>query len=789
MSKSSKFILFFNSINNKDVPLVGGKNASLGEMYSKLTTKGVRVPNGFAVTSKGYWHFIKDAGIEKGMKEILKGLDTHNMANLRSRGRKVRELILRSDLPKDLEGKIIEAYKKLGKGRDIAVAVRSSATAEDLPDASFAGQQDTYLNIEGGEELLESVKRCISSLFTDRAISYREDKHFSHMKIALSVTVQEMVRADKAASGVMFTIDTESGFKDTILINSIYGLGENIVQGRVNPDEFIVFKPLLKKGFPALISKDLGRKKLRMVYNKKKNVTNIDVPAKDRIKYSITDKEVLELARWGAIIEDHYKKPMDIEWAKDGVNGKLYIVQARPETVRSQENKNVLEEYILTSRPSTDLVLGVGVGKKIGSGKARIILDVAQINQFKKGEVLVTDMTNPDWEPIMKIASAIVTDSGGRTCHAAIVARELGIPALVGSAVATKNIKTGDKITVDCSSGDRGYVYKGLVPFTIKKTNIGKLPKLKTQIMMNIGEPSQAYMQANIPNQGVGLARLEFIINEYIKVHPLALLAKPTKKIAEILKNAGYKNGKDFFVDQLTEGIARLGSAFYPKDVIVRMSDFKSNEYAHLVGGEAYEPDEQNPMLGWRGASRYYDPNFREAFDMECEAFRRVRDDLGLTNVKIMIPFVRTIEEAKKVLAVMEKNGLKRKKNGLQIYMMVEIPSNIILAEEFAKLFDGFSIGSNDLTQLTLGVDRDSALVAHVYDERNEAVKSLIKQVIAVAKKTKTKVGICGQGPSDYPEFAEFLVGEGIDSISLTPDTVIESMLRIGKLEKKKKRK
>lgn len=1193
--------MFFREINNKDVPLVGGKNASLGEMFSSLGKEGVRVPDGFAITAWAYRYFIDKAEIGREIKNILSDLNTHNMANLRSRGRKVRQLILKSSLPKELEREVIEAYHKLVGNREAGVAVRSSATAEDLPDASFAGQQETFLNVRGEADLLLAVKKCMASLFTDRAISYREDKHFNHFKVALSVAVQLMVRADKASSGVMFTLDTESGFRDVVLINSIYGLGENIVQGRVSPDEFLVFKPLLAKGFKSLIVKELGTKRLRMVYDKGTQVKNVKVRLKDAFKYSISDSEALELARWGMKIEEHYKKPMDIEWAKDGVDGKLYIVQARPETVRSQDDAGILEEYELVNKSPRKIVSGVSVGKKIGAGKARVILDIKEINKFKVGEVLVTDMTNPDWEPIMKKAAGIVTDSGGRTCfsgetkiltnrgfmsmaeinkldkikglktvslnkdsyklewkeitdtmkrksrvfkvdvsqtglmkenflnltpdhkfltftnrvlieeeiqniledkqsvlvadnlpldkrerkmdkklayllgailtdgsiylsrthgevqliqkptkdkqefintvvkyfkdlfdkdlgiskknnsggqirgrqikgeanayrcyskevatkfkkwkdnlvelflyadreaclnflggvldgdgsqskdgsrlhiycsnedllqaivicclklnivpqvafnrniyniqivekiddilkyskrlnktgqrkamgtrffnakqllfdiadqvnfkgrikryikgnflidaekirnnvlpmlkgglkndilriinsdfrmlrvnrfkgglknkdvynisvednhnyvvftsrytpvivnncHAAIVSRELGIPSVVGTGVGSKLIKTGDKITIDCSQGEKGHIYSGLAEYRVKKTKIKKMPKVKTQVMMNIGEPSQAFMQAQIPNFGVGLARLEFIINEYIKTHPLALLAydkggkgKVYEKIAGIIKQAGYQKGREFFVGQLAEGIARIGAAFYPKDVIVRMSDFKTNEYSHLIGGSDFEPAEQNPMLGWRGASRYYDPKFKPAFEMECEAFRKAREEMGLDNIKIMVPFVRTLDEAKKVLKILSENGLKRGKKGLEIYMMVEIPSNIILASDFAKLFDGFSIGSNDLTQLTLGVDRDSELVSHVYDERNEAVKELIRRVIEVAKKSKTKIGICGQGPSDFPDFASFLVKEGIDSMSLNPDTVVKTMLSLGK--------
>ncbi len=791
-ASKSKFILFFNQINKGDVPLVGGKNASLGEMYSKLTKQGVRVPNGFAITSTAYYYFLEQAGIKNEIAKILRGLKSRNIKELKRRGREVRNLILNSELPQDLELKIIEAYKKLGQGSEASVAVRSSATAEDLPDASFAGQQETFLNIKGNRELLMAVKKCIASLFTDRAISYREDKHFSHVKVALSVAVQLMVRADKASSGVMFTLDTESGFRDVVLINAIYGLGENIVQGRVSPDEFLVFKPTLNQGYRALISKELGSKRWRMVYDQKNSVKNILVPEKDRLKFSISDDDALQLARWAILIEKHYGKPMDIEWAKDGLTNKLYIVQARPETVRSQENMQVLREYVLLDKHPKMLVAGVSVGKKIGQGKARVITDIKKIGEFKAGEVLVTGMTNPDWEPIMKKAAAIVTDFGGRTCHAAIVSRELGIPSIVGAKLATRLIKNGQPVTVDCSRGDKGHVYEGLVPFKVKDINVKKIPQTKTELMLNVGEPTQAFMQARIPNDGVGLARLEFIINEYIKVHPLALLnlnklkdRKLQKEIKQIMAEKGYQDGRELFIGELAEGIAKIAAAFYPKNVIVRMSDFKSNEYKHLIGGEYFEPVEDNPMLGWRGASRYYDEKFEAAFEMECAAFVKARKEIGLKNIKIMLPFVRTVEEAKKVIKIMRKNGLVQGKDGLQIYMMVEIPANIILFDEFVKIFDGFSIGSNDLTQLTLGVDRDSSLVNRVYDERNAAVKRIIEEVIKAANKYGKKIGICGQAPSDYPDFAEFLVKAGINSISLSPDTLLSTKVRVAKLEKK----
>ncbi len=789
--KSPSLILWFDEISNTDVSLVGGKNASLGEMFQKLRSSGVPVPNGFAVTAESYRLFLEHNKLRDKIQTTLRGLNTNDTKNLAQKGEKIRSAMLNGEFPEELEQAIVGAYLKLGGKRKkpgADVAIRSSATAEDLPDASFAGQQDTYLNIRGIDNVLDAVRRAFASLFTDRAISYREDKGFSHMKVALSVGVQLMVRSDKASSGVMFTLDTESGFKDVVLINSIYGLGENIVQGAVRPDEFIVFKPTLAKGKYAILSKRMGTKSMRMVYDTKKPVKNIPVKRSEQMKFSITDKEITQLAKWAVLIENHYKKPMDIEWAKDGITGKLFIVQARPETVRSGEDSQILREYSLKNKPRVTLATGVSVGKKIGQGKARVIMDSSDMHTFKKGEVLITDMTTPDWEPIMKMASAIVTDFGGRTAHAAIVSRELGIPAIVGTRDASEKIKTGSKITVDCSQGDIGKIYEGIIPFDVKETNISKIPKLSSKIMLNVGEPSRAFSFSKIPNDGVGLARLEFIINEHIKAHPLALLnvkklknAKTKKQIEKIITEKGYSNGKEMFISELTEGIARIAAAFYPKDVIVRLSDFKTNEYRSLIGGEEFEPEESNPMIGWRGASRYYDPTFRPAFDMECMAFKKVRRDMGLVNVKIMVPFVRTIEEAKNVIGIMKKNGLVQGKNDLQIYMMVEVPSNVVLADQFAKIFDGFSIGSNDLTQLTLGVDRDSEIVSHVYDEQNESVKSLIKYAIDIAKKHKIKIGICGQAPSDYPEFAKFLLKENIDSISLTPDTALSTRLKLAK--------
>ena len=794
LKKNKKFILWFKDITIKDVPYVGGKNASLGEMYRNLTKKGINVPDGFAVTAYAYRYLLVKAKIKKKIRTILSDLNTKDLRNLIRKGKEVREAILQAEFPNELENSIKEAYKKICKkyGKDTDVAVRSSATAEDLPDASFAGQQETFLDIRGAENLIRACKKCFASLFTNRAISYREDKKFNHFKVALSIGIEKMVRSDLAYSGVMFSIDTETGFKDAVLINGSYGLGENIVQGRVNPDQFYVFKPTLNKGFNAVISKKTGTKKLKMVYSKS-GTKNIKTTEQERKSFVLDNNEIMKLARWACIIEEHYKKPMDIEWAKDGKTNKLFIVQARPETVQSQKDKNILEEYILKKRGSI-IVSGLSVGDRIGQGQANVMENVKEITKFKKGQVLVTDMTDPDWEPIMKIASAIVTNRGGKTCHAAIVARELGIPCIVGTNNGTEKIKNNKKITVSCAEGEGGFVYDGLLKFEVRKTNLKNLKRPKTKIMLNLGNPEQAFEFSFIPNDGVGLAREEFIINEYIKIHPLALLnfnklkdKKVKKKIAELTFN--YKNKSDFFVDKLSQGIAMIGAAFYPNDVIVRASDFKSNEYANLIGGKEFEPKEDNPMIGWRGASRYYSKNYKEAFALECKAFKKVRDEMGLTNVKIMVPFCRTIEEGKKVLKEMEKNSLKQGKNNLEIYVMCEIPSNVILADNFLEIFDGFSIGTNDLTQLTLGLDRDSELVSHIYDERNEAVKRLVGLAITKAKKNKKKIGICGEAPANYEEFARFLVDSGIDSISLNPSSVIKTTLFILDEERRLKRK
>ncbi len=789
------FVKFFNELGIKDVPKVGGKNASLGEMYQKLTKQGINIPNGFATTSKAYQHFLKENSLDKEIKSILKDLDVHDIDNLMKKGAEIRKKILAKELPKELKKEILIAYKILSKEskvKELDVAVRSSATAEDLPDASFAGQQETYLNVKGEEKLLLAVRKCIASLFTNRAISYREQRGYDHLSVSLSVGVQRMIRSDLASSGVMFSIDTESGFENAVLINSIYGLGENIVQGKVNPDEFYVFKPTL-----AIISKNLGKKYLRMVYNPKgKNpVKDIRVPMEKQKKYSLTDAQVKKLAEWAIKIEKYYNKAMDMEWALDGKDKKLYILQARPETVQSVRDVNFIERYKMIKKGKV-IIKGQSVGNKIGNGVANRIMNIKDIKNFKAGEVLVTDMTDPDWEPIMKIASAIVTDKGGRTCHAAIVSREMGIPCIVGTENGSKLIKKGDKVTVSCAEGEVGFVYEDKLKYKIEKTNIKNLKKPKTNIMMNIGNPDFVFLNSFVPNSGVGLARLEFIINNQIGVHPLALINykkitdKTIKKQIDQL-TIGYKNKKEYFVDKLAQGVSMISAAFYPKDVIIRLSDFKTNEYANLIGGKQYEPNESNPMLGWRGASRYYSPEFLPAFKLECQALKRVRDDLGLTNLKIMVPFCRTVEEGKKVLEIMKKEGLVQGKNGLEVYVMAEIPANIILAKEFAKIFDGFSIGSNDLTQLVLGIDRDSGGTLDILgtsNEKNEAVKKMITQLITVAKKAKKKVGICGQAPSDFPDFVKFLVQNKIDSISLIPDAVIETTITVNAAEKKNRR-
>lgn len=798
--KNLPLVRLYKDIDMRDVASVGGKNASLGEMFQHLTKRGIRIPDGFATTADAFRFYITENGLDKLIRDTLKGLNVSSLKNLRAAGLKIRQAILKGKIPQDLEREIISAYRDLSKregtgGKPVDVAVRSSATAEDLPGASFAGQQDTYLNIHGEKMVIDAVRRCFASLFTDRAIAYRQEKGFDHLKVALSCGVQKMVRSDKASAGVMFTIDTESGFRDVVLINAAWGLGESVVQGKVSPDQYFVFKPLLAKpGFDPIINRRIGAKECKIIYSdgKKDPIKTVTVPPKEQRLPCLKDSEILTLARWGMEIESYYStlaktdRPMDIEWAKDGVNGRLYIVQARPETVQAERDQGKIRSYKL-KKAGKVLTQGLSIGSAIGKGVVRVVKDVHALKDFKDGDILITRMTDPDWVPVMKRASAIVTDSGGRTCHAAIVARELGTPAIVGARNATKVLKEGQKVTVSCAEGETGHVYDGFLPFDIEEMDLNALKKPKTRIMMNIAQPDLAFKHSFIPNSGVGLARTEFIFTDYIKVHPLALMhmdkvdAKLRKEIDEI--TYPYKDKKAYFVDRLAEGVAMLAAAFYPNDVIVRMSDFKTNEYASLVGGTAYEPKESNPMIGWRGASRYYDGAYREAFMLECKAIKKVREEMGLENVIVMIPFCRTPKEGEKVLATMAEAGLARGKKGLQVYVMVEIPSNIILAEQFADLFDGFSIGSNDLTQLTLGVDRDSELVSHIYDEQNQAVQDSIRHVIKAAKKKGIKIGICGQAPSDYPEFAKFLVREGIDSMSLNPDSVYKTTQAILKTE------
>ncbi|MFM5887400.1 MAG: phosphoenolpyruvate synthase [Dolichospermum sp.] len=797
-NQENSLVLPLDSVGIADIPLVGGKNASLGEMIQQLNSKGVKVPHGFATTAGAYRYFITAAGLEVKLRKIFADLDVEDMDNLRECGKKARSLMLETPFPLKLQEAIANSYQSLCAeyGINTDVAVRSSATAEDLPDASFAGQQETYLNVHGLQGVLESCHKCFASIFTDRAISYRQIKGFDHFEVALSVGVQKMVRSDLASSGVMFSIDTETGFQDAALITAAYGLGETIVQGAVNPDEYLVFKPTLKQGYKPILQKRLGTKEIKMIYDLggSKLTKNVRVPEIERHQFALNDQEILQLADWACIIENHYSQirgittPMDIEWAKDGVTGELFIVQARPETVQSQKSKTVLKTYQLQEK-SQVLLTGRSVGEMIGQGKARIILDAHQINLFQPGEVLVTNRTDPDWEPIMKKASAIVTNSGGRTCHAAIIAREMGIPAIVGCGNGTTILETGQEITVSCAEGETGQVYSGLLKFEIQELTLDNLPRTRTKIMMNVGNPEEALGLTAIPNDGVGLARMEFIIANHIKAHPLALLhfdkledELAKYKISEL--TAQYENKAEFFITKLSQGIGTIAAAFYPKPVIVRLSDFKSNEYANLLGGRQFEPKEENPMIGWRGASRYYDPRYREGFALECQAMKRVRNEMGLTNMILMVPFCRTPEEGKQVLAEMAKNGLVKGENALEVYVMCELPSNVLLADEFSQVFDGFSIGSNDLTQLTLGLDRDSELVAHLFDERNEAVKRIITKAITTVKKNGRKIGICGQAPSDYPEFARFLVAQGIDSISLNPDSVIKTMLEIAKAEK-----
>ena len=794
-TREKSLILWFDQVGIKDIPLVGGKNASLGEMMQQLTPKGINIPNGFATTAYTYRYFIETAGLEAQLRQLFTDLDVEDVKNLQQRGKKARALIMNTPFPVELERAIAISYETLCYlyGEDIDVAVRSSATAEDLPDASFAGQQETYLNIHGIKSVLKAVHKCFASIFTDRAISYRTTRNFDHFDVALSVGIQKMVRSDQATSGVMFSIDTETGFQNAALITAAYGLGENVVQGAVNPDEYLVFKPTLREGFSSIINKRLGTKAVQMVYDGGKSTKNIPVPEGKQRQFALSDDEILQLAQWAVIIEDHYSQvqggytPMDIEWAKDGKNDTLYIVQARPETVQSQKSSNVIHTYHLREQGKV-LVTGRAVGQIIAQGHVHVILDTDKIADFQSGEVLVTNKTDPDWEPIMKKASAIVTNQGGRTCHAAIIAREMGIPAIVGCENGTQVLENGQAVTVSCAEGEVGMVYNGLLPFEDIETVLDDLPETRTRILMNVGNPEEVFRLSAIPVDGVGLARLEFVIANHIGVHPLALLnfdelvnEVEKAKIAEL--TWGYERKADFFIDRLAYGMGSIAAAFYPKPVIVRMSDFKSNEYANLLGGKQFEPDEENPMIGWRGASRYYHPKYREAFGLECVALKRVRDEMGLANVIPMIPFCRTPEEGRKVLGEMSKYGLERGQGGLQVYVMCELPSNVILMEQFAEVFDGFSIGSNDLTQLVLGLDRDSALVAEVFDERHDAVGKMIEKAITMAHDCGRKIGICGQAPSDYPEFAQFLVDLGIDSISLNPDSVLNTRFEVGKLE------
>ncbi|EGR3372384.1 phosphoenolpyruvate synthase [Vibrio parahaemolyticus] len=787
-----KNTLWFNGLSMDDVDKVGGKNASLGEMVSNLANVGVSVPNGFATTSYAFNQFLDHEGLDERIHQLLDELDVDDVEALRKTGATIRQWVLQAPFPADLEQEIRNNYEELIEGNtELSVAVRSSATAEDLPDASFAGQQETFLNVKGIDAVLEATKHVYASLFNDRAISYRVHQGFDHRGISLSAGIQRMVRSDKASSGVMFTLDTESGFEQVVFITSSWGLGEMVVQGAVNPDEFYVHKPMLEAGEHPIVKKTFGSKLIKMIYSNNqeigKQVDIIDTSEEERNTFSLNEEEIKELAKQAMIIEKHYQRPMDIEWAKDGIDGKLYIVQARPETVCSQTEQNVIERYELNNKADV-LVEGRAIGQRIGKGPVRLVDSLDQMSLVQEGDVLVTDMTDPDWEPVMKKASAIVTNRGGRTCHAAIIARELGIPAIVGCGDATSKLTDGATVTVSCSEGETGYVYQGDLDFEVKRSSVDELPLLPTKVMMNVGNPDRAFDFAQIPNEGVGLARLEFIINKMIGIHPKALLnfdAQSDELKAEIKQRIrGYKDPIDFYVSKLTEGIATIASAFWPKRVIVRMSDFKSNEYSNLVGGKAYEPHEENPMLGFRGASRYISPVFEDCFELETQAIKRVRNEMGLKNVEIMIPFVRTPSEAASVIDLLAKFDLRRGDQGLKVIMMCELPSNAVLADEFLKYFDGFSIGSNDMTQLTLGLDRDSGDVAHLFDERNAAVKIMLKMAIDAATKAGKYVGICGQGPSDHEDLAEWLMEQGISSVSLNPDTVIDTWLQLGKVSK-----
>jgi pyruvate,water dikinase len=784
------YIKKFKEIGIADIAKVGGKNSSLGEMYSKLTSKGILVPDGFATTSYAFEEFLTQNSLHSKLDDLMRQLDKNHYENLNEIGAKARELMLAGELPQKLQSSILKAYKELCGENDVEVAVRSSATAEDLPQASFAGQHESYLNIKGGAALLNAIKKCFASLYTDRAIEYREANGFAHQKVALSVGVQKMVRSDKASSGVVFTLEPESGFRDIIHLSGVWGLGENIVQGTVTPDEFLIFKPTLLQGKNGIIQKKLGSKAKTMIYgfDENKSIINTDTPKEKQELFVLNDEEIMKLANWALIVENHYQKPMDIEWAKDGFTNEIFIIQARPETVHSQRNPLLVKEYQLLEK-GIAVVQGEAIGSKITTGVARILHSPDEADKLQAGEIIVTDTTSPDWDPVLQKSSAIITNKGGRTSHASIVARELGVPAIVGCANATDKIIDGEMITVSCSEGKTGFVYEGKLNFKTTDLDFSSIKKPEaTEVMLIVGDPDKAFELSFYPNDGVGLMRIEFIITHSVQIHPMALVKfnelkdEAVKQKIEGLTHH-YPDKKNYFVDKLSQGVATIAAAFYPKDVIVRMSDFKTNEYANLIGGKDFEPKEENPMLGFRGASRYYNDLYKEGFRLECEAIRKVREEMGLANVKVMIPFCRTVEEGNKVIAVMKRFGLEQGVNNLEIYVMAEIPSNVILAEKFAKIFDGFSIGSNDLTQLTLGIDRDSAIVSNLFSEQNEAPKEMIATMIAKAKKAGTKIGLCGQAPSDFPEFAKFLVEEGIDSISFNPDAILKGIENIRKAE------
>ena len=782
-AQSTALVINLDQLGKDDIEMVGGKNASLGEMISHLSDLGVSVPGGFATTSNAFYRFLNETGLLDKINSELKTLDVDDVVKLAATGKKIRNWIVEQELPKDLEQAVRDSFAEMSDGQEIAVAVRSSATAEDLPDASFAGQQETYLNIRGIDNVLIAIKEVFASLYNDRAISYRVHKGFEHEGVALSAAVQRMVRSETGAAGVMFTLDTESGFDQVVFITSSYGLGEMVVQGAVNPDEFYISKQLLANGKPAIIRRNLGSKQKKMIYGEEgstaKSVKVVDVEKQERMQFSLTTEELTNLAKQAVTIEKHYGQAMDIEWAKDGDSNEIFIVQARPETVKSRQDSNVMERYVINTKDAKILCEGRSIGQRIGAGKVRIVSNLNEMDKVQDGDVLVSDMTDPDWEPVMKRAAAIITNRGGRTCHAAIIARELGVPAIVGCGNATELLVDGQDVTVSCAEGDTGFIYESQIDFEIQTNSIESMPELAFKVMMNVGNPDRAFSFTQMPNEGIGLARLEFIINRMIGVHPKALLNMNSlpREVAQAINEriAGYASPVDFYVDKLVEGISTLAVAFMDQPVIVRMSDFKSNEYANLLGGKLYEPSEENPMLGFRGASRYVSDNFRDCFELECKALKRVRDTMGLTNVEIMIPFVRTVEEAKQVLELLEKNGLKRGENGLRVIMMCELPTNCLLADEFLEYFDGFSIGSNDLTQLTLGLDRDSGIISHLFDERDLAVKKLLSMAIAACRKADKYIGICGQGPSDHPDFAYWLMEQGISSVSLNPDSVLDT--------------